>query len=91
MQKIAWTEAATVDLLRVKTFFELADFETSKVIVATIREKAESLILFPNRGRPTEKENTRELLVSPFPFILIYTVEGETVRILRVLHTSQDR
>ncbi|HUB43679.1 MAG TPA: type II toxin-antitoxin system RelE/ParE family toxin [Acetobacteraceae bacterium] len=32
---------------------------------------------------------TRELVVARTPHIVIYEIEGETVRILRVLHSAQ--
>lgn len=36
-----------------------------------------SLKRFPNRGRIGHKEGTRELIVAPTPYIIVYGVEPE--------------
>jgi toxin ParE1/3/4 len=43
----------------------------------------------PNRGRPGRKPNTRELIISGLPFVIIYRVGQEAVGVARILHTSQ--
>ena len=50
----------------------------------------DSLDLFPRRGRSGVVPNTREL-VAVRPYIIVYRVEDEIVRILRVWHSAQDR
>lgn len=89
--QIIWTESARVDLLEIKKYIDEIDLEMARATIRKIYQTAESLVLFPNRGRPSEKENVREMVVSSLPFILVYTVEQETVQILRVFHTAQDR
>ena len=43
----------------------------------------------PHIGRPGRVPGTRELVITRFPYILPYRVEGGTVVILRVFHTSR--
>jgi toxin ParE1/3/4 len=40
-------------------------------------------------GRPGRIDGTRELVINSTPYIAAYRIEGETVRILRVLHGAQ--
>ena len=54
-----------------------------------IFETATSLQDMPNRGRKGRKLDTREMLISGFPFVIIYRVGQEAVEIARILHTSQ--
>ena len=54
-----------------------------------IYEAADSLIMLPGRGRPGRKPNTRELVISGLPFVIIYRVHGEAVEITRILHGAQ--
>jgi len=42
----------------------------------------------PNRGRVGHKSGTRELVVTPMPYMIVYSVEAETVHLLRVIHAS---
>jgi hypothetical protein len=46
---------------------------------------------FPNRGRAGQKDGTRELVMIPLPYIIVYGVESDMVYIFRVIHTSEDR
>jgi plasmid stabilization system protein ParE len=34
---------------------------------------------------------TRELVLAPLPYILIYSLTTDAIHILRILHTSRDR
>jgi len=43
----------------------------------------------PYRGRKGRKPNTREMMISGFPFLIIYRVAKEAVEIVRVLHGAQ--
>jgi plasmid stabilization system protein ParE len=52
---------------------------------------AKSLKQFPFAGRMGKKNGTRELVLAPLPYLMIYLVDEESVHILRFLHTSQDR
>ena len=44
---------------------------------------------FPNRGRLGKKDGTRELVLSPLPYIVVYTVHGDLINIVRILHGAQ--
>ena len=54
-----------------------------------IREQVEGLMRFPESGRPGRVEGTRELVIQRTPYIAAYTIAGNIVRILRVLHGAQ--
>jgi toxin ParE1/3/4 len=51
---------------------------------------AQSLTRFPYRGRVGQRSGTRELVVSPLPYVIVYEVGEDTVNISRVLHGAQD-
>jgi len=43
----------------------------------------------PRMGRPGRISGTRELVVPRTPYIVIYQIEADIVRILHVLHSAQ--
>jgi hypothetical protein len=45
----------------------------------------------PHRGRVGWKAGTRELVLAPLPYIIVYGVEPEMVHIFRILHATKDR
>ena len=42
-------------------------------------EAPATLLTFANRGRLGKKEGTRELVMSPLPYIVVYTVRVDSV------------
>jgi toxin ParE1/3/4 len=44
---------------------------------------------FPYRGGPGRRQGTRELVLSPRPYILIYRIAGEAIHVVRILHAAQ--
>ena len=63
--------------------------EAADRMAARMIEAVEYLIDHPNMGRPGRLSNTRELVVSGTPFIVVYWVRGAAVQILRVLHHAR--
>lgn len=46
---------------------------------------------FPFRGREGRVAGTRELLLTPLPYLVVYRVGSDTVEILAIFHQAQDR
>jgi len=62
---------------------KMADRMVTRLVTAV-----EKLNYFPNLGRPG-REGSRELVVSGTPFIVVYRLQGDEVRIGTVLHGAQ--
>jgi len=58
--------------------------------IRKLYEAARSLKRFPHRGRIGHKEGTRELILAPMPYLIVYGVQPELVHIFRVIHTSEN-
>jgi toxin ParE1/3/4 len=54
-----------------------------------IEAQLEGLMRTPEMGRIGRVAGTRELVISRTPYVAAYRIEGNTVRILRVLHGAQ--
>jgi toxin ParE1/3/4 len=63
----------------------------SRSIADIIYQRCGDLRMFPNRGRQGRVEGTRELVLAPLPFIVVYRVKTDAVEIVRVYHGAQDR
>ena len=61
----------------------------STKVVTAIRDAVKLLADFPALGRPGRVSGTRELVVPDTPYIIPYRVRGNTVEILRVLHSAR--
>jgi toxin ParE1/3/4 len=87
---VRWTKPAVDDLWHVSGYTEerFAANQARRVALA-IYECADSLKEMPYRGRKGRKPNTREMMISGLPFLIIYRVGKEAAEIVRILHGAQ--
>lgn len=86
---IQWSASALDD--RIQTFQFIADDSVTAAarVDEAVEAAAEHLADFPDSGRPGRAPNTREWVLNGLPYLLIYSVEGHSLTIWRVLHTSR--
>lgn len=86
---LRWTREAANDLERIADhLFEHAADRASD-LVRTLYDSPRSLLEFPNRGRIGKKSGTRELVLSPLPYVVVYQVRHERIVVVRILHGAQ--
>jgi plasmid stabilization system protein ParE len=59
-------------------------------VVQALYDAASTLQTFPERGRISRRRGARELLFSPWPYILVYRIKADAVEISRIWHAAQD-
>lgn len=88
--QIRWTEAAVHDLTTICDYLAERDSpEIARAVALAIWDGIDTLEQFPSLGRPGRKFGTRELVLSKFPYLVIYRLHNDTVEINRVLHGAQ--
>ncbi len=88
--RLRWTSAAADDLENIANYLFEKTPENAARLIREIYDAPPTLKSFPNRGRAGKKEGTRELVMPSLPYIIVYQVRGDTVHIVRILHSSQD-
>jgi toxin ParE1/3/4 len=88
--RLRWAPAASDDLESISDYLRgnypsLAQSTIRKLYTAVL-----SLKRFPRRGRIGQLENTRELVTTPLPYIIVYAVDSDFVHILRVIHGAEE-
>ena len=89
--KIRWTTEATDNLEHIRRHIEEDNLEAALKTVRTIFDHIKKLSAFPNHGRPGRKDGTRELVLSPLPYVVVYRVQDATVEILHIQHGAQQQ
>jgi len=89
--KIRWTEEAAVDLEQIGLYVAEDNLQAALRTVNTIYERIEQLCDFPYRGRIGREPGTRELVLAPSPYIVVYRVVEFTIEILHIVHGAQNR
>ena len=87
--RLRWTEEAAHDLERIAEYLVAHAAERAPELIRLVYEAPTTLLTFPNRGRPGKKDGTRELVLTPLPYIVVYTVRDDVVFVVRLLHGAQ--
>lgn len=84
---LLWTGAALGDRRSIYDFIEADNPRAAAALDDVFRRRAAQLAAHPSLGRPGRVPGTREL-VAHRHYVLVYDIRGETIRVLRLLHTS---
>jgi toxin ParE1/3/4 len=87
--QLRWATEAATDLERIADYLLQHAPERATELVRKVYEAPAVLLEFPNRGRPGKKAGTRELVISALPYLVVYTVRGDVVSVVRILHGAQ--
>lgn len=87
--RVLWLEGAESDLKSIYEYIAAENPSAAVFVVQTIYEKGSNLEQFPEMGKVGKVEGTRELIIADLPYMIPYRIMGETVEILRVLHTPR--
>jgi toxin ParE1/3/4 len=86
--RVRWTTDAANDLEGICDYVAETNAESARRVAKAVVESIASLHTFPNRGRPGRVEGTRELVLTPLPYVAVYDVHGD-IQVLRILHGAQ--
>ncbi len=86
--QIAWAPEARRQVQESWHYIALDDPAAADRMATRLVVAVEKLAHFAHLGRPG-REGTRELVVSGTPFIVVYRVGAEEIRIVTVLHGAQ--
>jgi plasmid stabilization system protein ParE len=74
--ELRWTQEAAADLERTADYLFEHTPDHAERHVRALYEAPAALLMFPNRGRLGKKDGTRELVMTPLPYIVVYLVRG---------------
>jgi toxin ParE1/3/4 len=77
------------DLSRIVAYIRMDSPAAAQRVAKAIYAGAAALRTFPHRGRIGRVEGTRELLLPPLPFVIVYRVLPEAVEISNIIHGAQ--
>jgi toxin ParE1/3/4 len=89
--KVVWSDAARGDLRAAVTYIKHDNPEAARRVARRIRSAAASLEDLPERFRPGFAPDTREHLIPGLPYILVYRIESDRVKIIAMFHAAQNK
>lgn len=89
--RLEWREEAIADLERIDRW--LSKIENANAIATRRRidAAASKLERLGDIGRPGKIEGSRELSVRSAPYVLVYKVLPDSIEVIAVYHTAQNR
>jgi addiction module RelE/StbE family toxin len=87
--RLEWSAWARADREAIFDYIEADNPRAAVAVDKRLADRVRTLRRLPWSGRPGRVEGTRELVISRTPYIVAYRVVGDTVRVLRVLHSSR--
>jgi toxin ParE1/3/4 len=86
--RIAWAPEARRQVSDIWHYIALDDPRAADRMVTRLAAAIEKLTHFPHLGKPG-REGSRELVVAGTPFIVVYRVQNEEIKIGTVVHGAQ--
>jgi len=87
--KVRWSPEAATDLTSITQYIRRENAAAALRVARIIYRSAAELDKFPLRGRPGRVNGTRELVISPLPYIVVYRISENFIEIAKVLHGAQ--
>jgi toxin ParE1/3/4 len=84
--KIRWTRFALQDLRHLHEYIAEDNPMAAYRMISRIDEATQHLKTNPEMGRPGRCSGTRELVIAGTPYIVVYTIQGEEIQIVAVIH-----
>jgi toxin ParE1/3/4 len=90
MAVVLWSSSAEQDLENILVYyFDEVSPALAESIYTRIRRQVAQLKTFPNRTRPGRVDGTREYVIERLPFVVVLSIDGDTVHVLSVIHTAR--
>lgn len=93
--KLTVSRAAAADLARLRDFLADKSLPAAQRAIAAIAQAIDSLVAYPDRGRPSDVEGLRELVVpfggSAYIIRFEHDRQREEVLIIRIWHGREAR
>ena len=88
--RIRWTAAAANDLEVIAEYLFEKSPQSAPQLIRKIYEAPLVLENYPHLGRTGKKVGTRELVIAPLPYIVVYQIVGDDLFVARILHGTQE-
>ena len=89
MTEVQWHPQAIADVKAAISYGQTRWPAQSEALARHVIDAVAQLEMFPTSGRTGAAQDTRELMLSPYPLTVVYEVYNEAVVVLRVYHQRQ--
>jgi toxin ParE1/3/4 len=88
--KLIWTAPALRQLADAREYIAVENPRAASRLIEQIGTSINRLRVFPLLGRSGVRNNTRELVVTNTPYVVVYRADNDAIYILAVCHGATD-
>ncbi len=89
MHQVVWSDTALTQVDVIGAYIEQFNPKAAADVASALISAGDSPANFPHRGRIMPGTTMRELVIAVYPYVIRDRIANDTVRILRVRHTSR--
>ncbi len=87
--RLEWSNESGSDLRQIHSSIAQDNKAAAAKVIGAIREAVQALMDNPLLGRVGGVAGTRELVLGRYPYLVVYRVQKDAIRVLAVIHTSR--
>lgn len=88
--KLKWTKRALQQLVNAQYYISQDNPIAANQVATRIVDATQLLLTQPMMGRKGRVTGTYEWVVKQTPYLIVYTINNNTLQILRVIHSKQN-
>ena len=88
--RLKWSNRARLQYIEQISYIGDRNLSAALKIKEKIKTATDKLLIHPEIGKKGRCEETRELVASGTPVIIVYTIVRQEIFIVSILHTTQD-
>lgn len=86
---LEWSLRSSANVADIWDYITNDNPQAAQNVLDEIRRVASSLRDFPLLGHAGRRAGTRELVITRYPYLIIYRLDAKKVRVLAVVHQSR--
>lgn len=88
-KRLEWSRRAERDIYGIHDYIAADNPKAAESVIALLIKSAESLIDFPAVGHEGAESGTRELVLTKYPYTIVYRLTAAKIRIVAIMHQSR--
>ncbi len=88
-KRLEWSQRAEHGLAAIHDYIATDNPKAAESVARHLLESARKLINFPMIGHEGKRAGTRELVITKYPYTIIYRLTAGKIRIVAVIHQSR--
>jgi addiction module RelE/StbE family toxin len=87
--RVRYTPRAFAERERIFSYLEARNPQAARKVIGLITRRIDELGSEPYKGRPTDRGSMFTLWVRPYRYRIYYRIDGDSVVIIHIRHTSR--